>query len=224
MARQDEARAARPLVRLAQALTALDLVAGIGLDLLQFVFDRFIDGSGLFEITRIASYGSTGLTILADALLLEVLLRMRREASLAEAPGVLAALPARAIFWAMIAARVVLIAGNQLLPAKWPGFWWHLLAVRCGLTIGFTVLFVALALSALDAPIGAPAQPLDASRADADRSAAWRAILSGAVLMALGLAVTIGSLAVAQRGGGYVIAYGAVAVGVVQIIRGLGRL
>jgi hypothetical protein len=235
MARQGEALAARPLVRLAQALIALDLVAGIGLDLLQFVLPRLVGGVEVFSVIRIANYGNMGLSMIADALLLEVLLRMRREASGAEAPGVLAALPARAIFWAMIAARVVLIAGNQLLPGKWPGYWWQLLAVRGGLVIGFAVLIVALALSALAAPLcatvgpqplGAPPAPApDASPAVAeDHSAAWRSILSGAVLLVLGLAVTIGSLAAARHGGGYVVAYGAIAVGVVQIIRGLGKL
>jgi hypothetical protein len=235
MARQGEALGARALVRLAQLMVALDLVAGIGLELLEFVLPRFVGGVEIYPVIRIANFANIGLSMIADALLLEVLLRMRREASGAEAPGVLAALPARAIFWTIVAVRVVLIAGSQLLHAKWPGYWWQLLAVRGGLVIGFAALIVALAFSALDAPIAAAAgpQPLGAPPAHApgaspavadDQSVAWRAIVSGAVILALGLAVTIGSLAAAQHGGGYVVAYGAIAVGVVQIIRGLGRL
>jgi hypothetical protein len=231
MARQAEAKAVRPLARLAQALTALELMVGIGLDLFQSVFQRFLGGD-FFLLSRVVSYTDMGLAMLADALLLEVLLRMRREASGAEAPGVLAALPARAIFWAMIAARVALMVGNHLLPAKWPGFWWHLLAVRGGITLGLGVLLVALALSALNAQIASAIRapglvPGGASTMDvaaAGRSAAWRVILSGGVLLALGLAVTIASLAAAQHGGKYVIAYGAIIVGIMQIIRGLGRL
>jgi hypothetical protein len=56
---------------------------------------------------------------------------------------------------------------------------------------------------------------------------AGRLILTGGVLLALGIGVTVASYSVASSssgGGRYVVATGAIASGLVQLVRGLGRL
>jgi hypothetical protein len=47
-------------------------------------------------------------------------------------------------------------------------------------------------------------------------------IRSGAIILAIGLVVTLASMASATPGGSYVVATGAIVVGLVRLVRGLG--
>lgn len=60
--------------------------------------------------------------------------------------------------------------------------------------------------------------------AEAIRSQGRKDLIVGAVWLALGTAVTVGTYATASRGGTYTVAYGAIAVGLFRIVRGISRM
>jgi hypothetical protein len=90
-----------------------------------------------------------------------------------------------------------------------------------GCSFATTGLFILLLSQLLRSggPAGATTQPADAAAPSAARD-----IWSGVVLLVLGIASTLLSYSAASGGGRYFVATGAVAWGLVRLIRGLTRL
>lgn len=234
---------------LARSAFVLSLLALLVSFVSQFA-PRFLFGSAdsrqLSTITMGISGIETALDFASDVMLLEVLLRLRRFAApasreVAESEGLVRA----AIIGALLA-RIVVGYGSHFLSAilfshagssQWAGFLMRL-PFSLAITIGMLWLLNMTAKALREAQhAAASAQPGEAAglpailseqeQAQAQSSAAYRNVLFGSLWAIGGLALTVfsyQSAASSSGGGRYIVAYGAIIGGVVQLIRGLAQV
>ncbi len=219
--------AIRPPALLAQIMLGVDLGLGVAFELLVYTRN--------FQLLAFLGPVSMISGIVATGLVLEALLRLRREASGGDGiPGTGAV---RGLYWSLAGLRGVLgMAMGYLLShgalARWAQY-----GVRLLLTLGLAALVVWLGRSVFEAlrkpravedGAGAPLGPegeLDAELARAVAGRGLRTVLLGGAWAVVGIGVTVWSYGSARQGGGrYVVAWGAVVVGVVMIVRGLVQL
>lgn len=173
--------------------------------------------------------------VVATGLVLEALLSVRREASGID--GIPRVSSVRGLYWTLAGLRglVGMGMGYVLRPdaiARWAQY-----GVRLAFTVSLAVLVFWLGRSvfaALRAPRtlefggSAPSGPvaeLDAELGRAVAGRGLRTVLVGAAWAVIGIGVTVWSYGSARQGGGrYVVAWGAIVVGVVMIVRGLMQL
>lgn len=94
--------------------------------------------------------------------------------------------------------------------------------VRTGLSLIVEISLGIIALKARDVPGAASAQP--GAPVVAPEPGGLGMVLGGLALLVLGGGVTLASYASASGGGRYVIATGAIASGIVTLVRGIGRM
>jgi len=214
--------------RPAQVLLALDLVLSIGVEVSRRVFHAWTIG-------KYGGYVAFVLVAIGEALVLEALLRVRRASAAPDRDppeGVV-----RGVYWTVVGLRAAMwMAMPFLMNALGDSARWGTYGARVLINLVFAGLVVLLARSVLTAIKAAPGEAtpvstglgpegsIDLELGEALRSRGLRTIVIGAVWAVIGIVVTVWSMAAAKSGGRYVIAWGAVVFGVVQIGRGLFQL
>jgi len=184
-------------------------------------------------VAQVVGYAGWAAALVGRALLIETLLRLRREAG--DAPGIPDAL-VRSLYWTAAVAGVALSLAGPFLARMFGFLGWGMFAFRALIQLTFAGVIGALApsvfaalrsgTSPVPASAGNPEAAVDAALSAALRARAIRNLVIGAVWAAIGTGVTVVSLALTRAGGGgrFVVAFGAIAVGVVQMVRGLIQL
>jgi len=219
-------RLAAPTVRsmggAALGLCAAELAIGVAMEL-GWAFMTG-GGSGAVAVLMSLSWIDLVLMICGEALAFETVLKLRREAG-GGIPGPDWVL--RAGVWVGWAPRLALWAlsllGMHRLLSPWPMFWVH-----AAISLAITVAWLA-ALRAAARAIEAAPSPREGGTAPAAATAGNEAGLRnlglGVLWMLIGAGVTAFTYASASEGGGrYVVAYGAMAAGLVQAVLGLVQL
>lgn len=179
---------------------------------------------GVFDMVVIA---------IGSALLLESLLRLR-----ARPEGNPTDATARALFWGLLVLRfasgylpslsslLALVVGVGFTGVLEQATYWIGMVLNVGYTVFMVAMCRAAALTLAQDPnpattTAAQPDPLDSTA----RAAGLRNILYGSLWLAGGLAVTLLTYSTASRSGGrYVMAYGAIVGGAIQLLRGVVQL
>ncbi|MGC4120768.1 MAG: hypothetical protein QM765_40565 [Myxococcales bacterium] len=218
----------RSMAGAALGMASADLVLG-GLSDLGWSF-AYDGGAGVRALLQALGWILALTSVTADALIFETALKLRRDGS-GELPGPDNTL--RGLFWAGWGPRLVLwvlglLGMHRLLP-PWPMF-----GVRSVLTllIGVAAL-MAIRAAVLVAEAPAPAEGDSAAAPPpahpsslASREAGLRNLGLGMLWVLIGGGVTAFTYASASSSGGgrYVVAYGAIAAGLVQAVVGVAQL
>lgn len=227
------------LARAAVALRAVELVLTVGVNYLGEVVSSLLQTGQLSRLYLYESYLGTAIDLINTVLLVETLLRLRRFAAptdraLAENEGLVRA----GLLGAMMARTVANFAsyavGFRVFGMGSSGQW-AVLAIR----LPFMLLFIGLllwlvqatatALRCVPPPTAVAGQPAalpwGSTPASDTSPAAYRNMLLGGLWALGGIGVTLATYQSAgQLGGRYVVAYGAIAAGIIQFIRGLTQL